>query len=302
MPAQKAYQKYQTIRHRLPACTSRHNPPRELDTLLDIAEQYDTFLFDAYGVLNVGSTAIPGAAAVIAELQRRGKNCLVVSNAASFDKPFYCEKYRKLGFSFSAENIITSRDALLAGLQNYPADYLWGRIGPANDQGDLERLGIRTVDQDAPDFLDADGFLFFSPLRWDDARQAAFTASLDARPRPILLGNPDLIAPLGGTSSIEAGSYVLLLEDQHFTNTAVFGKPFPAIYDIAAARLQAQGKMLEHGRTLMLGDTLHTDILGGNAYGVKTALIYGHGFFNGLDWRRYIKDSGIMPDYAIAQI
>ncbi|RKW15437.1 MAG: TIGR01459 family HAD-type hydrolase, partial [Cardiobacterium sp.] len=54
--------------------------------------------------------------------------------------------------------------------------------------------------------------------------------------------------------------------------------------------------------TLMCGDTLHTDILGGNAYGVRTALFTAHGFYRGLDYVYYIKDSGIVPDYILPQL
>ena len=35
-----------------------------------------------------------------------------------------------------------------------------------------------------------------------------------------------------------------------------------------------------------------------NAYGVRTA----HGFYRGLDYAHYIKDSGIVPDYILPQL
>lgn len=299
MPAVHAYTRYQSIRHRLP------QPLRRADSLAvsgleAVAADFDVFLFDAYGVLNVGSSAIPGTAEVIAALQAQGKHCLVVSNAAGFEKSFYLSKYAGLGYDFAPDYIITSRDALLQGLAAYPAGMRWGRIGAEQHQSDLAAYHI--IDQDDPDFLEADGFLFFSPLRWDEQRQQAFEAALTAKPRPVLLGNPDLIAPLGKTSSIEAGTYGLFLPDAVHAGTQVFGKPFPAIYDLAMARLRARGVAVNPERCLMLGDTLHTDILGGNAYGIRSALLYGHGFFKGLDYRRYIADSGITPDFVMAQV
>lgn len=40
----------------------------------------------------------------------------------------------------------------------------------------------------------------------------------------------------------------------------------------------------------------------GNAYGVCTALFIAHGFYCGLDYAHYIKDSGIVPDYILPQL
>jgi glycerol 3-phosphatase-2 len=48
-----------------------------------------------------------------------------------------------------------------------------------------------------------------------------------------------------------------------------------------------------------VGDSLHTDILGGQAAGVKTALIAGYGFFAGNDVEAPIALSGIKPDYIL---
>lgn len=294
-----AYARYETIRHRLVAQT-QPKTMREVSGLEEIADEFDVFFFDAYGVLNVGNHAIAGTAEVIAKLQAAGKHCFVVSNAAGFEKSFYLKKYGDLGYDFPLENIVTSRDALLQGLAEFPSEMRWGRIGAQEYQSDLDAYHI--IDQDDADFLNADGFLFFSPHRWNAERQAALEQSLSANPRPLLLGNPDLIAPLGGNTSIEAGTYALFMPDAAFAQTRVFGKPFPAIYDIAVSRLAAQGIAFNPQRALMLGDTLHTDILGGNAYGISSALLYGHGFFKGLDYRHYIEHSGIVPDVAMRQV
>jgi ribonucleotide monophosphatase NagD (HAD superfamily) len=49
----------------------------------------------------------------------------------------------------------------------------------------------------------------------------------------------------------------------------------------------------------MVGDSLHTDILGGQAAGIKSALIAGYGFFAGHDVFPPIISSGIQPDYIL---
>ena len=52
----------------------------------------------------------------------------------------------------------------------------------------------------------------------------------------------------------------------------------------------------------MVGDTLHTDVLGGAAYGVKTVLVTDHGLFAGYDYAKFIRQTQIIPDFIIPTI
>jgi ribonucleotide monophosphatase NagD (HAD superfamily) len=52
----------------------------------------------------------------------------------------------------------------------------------------------------------------------------------------------------------------------------------------------------------MVGDSLHTDILGGRAAGCFTVLVTGHGFFAGVDPAPFIAASGLVPDFTVASI
>ena len=49
----------------------------------------------------------------------------------------------------------------------------------------------------------------------------------------------------------------------------------------------------------MVGDTLHTDILGANSYGIKSILMTGHGFFKNHKVSSIIKETSIIPDYIV---
>ena len=299
MPALNAYRQLEDIRYRLPTYRPHDRAPQYADNILAIADEFDVFWFDAFGVLNVGPVAIDGAVQAVAALRAQGKRVFVLSNAASVGKPHMVERFAGLGYDFSAEEIVTSRDAVLAMLTDYPRDMTWGLIGLADRQQDLDALGLRVIHQSDAHFHErVDGYLFLATADWDAARQQALVAALDARPRPIILGNPDLIAPMPDHISFEPGSYILTLPEALFANVRVCGKPYPAIYDIAVRRLDHY----DPARTLMCGDTLHTDILGGNAYGVHTALFTAHGFYRGLDYAHYIKDSGISPDYILPQL
>ena len=50
----------------------------------------------------------------------------------------------------------------------------------------------------------------------------------------------------------------------------------------------------------LVGDTLHTDVLGGRAAGMGAVLVADHGLFAGRDVRGYIARSGIVPDAVVA--
>ncbi|MEZ5912470.1 MAG: HAD hydrolase-like protein [Paracoccaceae bacterium] len=51
-------------------------------------------------------------------------------------------------------------------------------------------------------------------------------------------------------------------------------------------------------RIVMVGDTLHTDILGGALAGIRTALVTGYGALVGLSPDAAIERSGIRPDFV----
>jgi hypothetical protein len=79
--AEWAFREYESVRHRLPALRRQAEFVRA-DTLDAIADQFDVFLLDAFGVLNIGETAIPGVVDRVNGLRARGKQVMVVTNAA----------------------------------------------------------------------------------------------------------------------------------------------------------------------------------------------------------------------------
>ena len=49
----------------------------------------------------------------------------------------------------------------------------------------------------------------------------------------------------------------------------------------------------------MVGDTLHTDILGANSFGLKSILMTKHGLFKNINVENIIKKTNISPDYVV---
>lgn len=286
-----AFARYEAIRHRLPQAAFPETS-RRAATLSTVADDYDVFVLDAFGVLNVGESPIPGAVARIAELRARGKRLFVLTNGATHRRIHALEKYGKLGFDFTADEVVSSRDVAAAALQAAPEGFLWAAA--AGPDAGFEDLGARVEDLEADPALyaTADGFLLLSSASWRTADQERLVAALTARPRPVVVANPDLVAPRETGLTLEPGWWAHDLADRLGVAPAFYGKPFQDAYDVIVARCPD----VAPGRIAMVGDTLHTDVLGGRAAGFGTILILAHGLFAGRDAEEFVTRSGIRPD------
>ena len=150
--------------------------------------------------------------------------------------------------------------------------------------------------EDPRAYDDAEAFLLLGAAVWTEERQALLQASLDRSPRAVYVGNTDIVAPRETGFSQEPGNFAHRLAGRTGVEPQFFGKPFQNIFDLAFAQL---GEGYERDRVVMVGDSLHTDILGGQTAGVKAALIAGYGFFGGSDVDGPIAEAGIRPDYIL---
>lgn len=290
----QAFESYERVRHRLPVAKAGASCTR-LPDLDALADDMDVFLLDAFGVLNIGETAIAGVPERIAGLQKAGKRVMIVSNAAGFPHAKLMEKYKNLGYNFAPEDVITSRKATLHALRNAPP-MKWGLMATQSlGRGDIEPFDMVYLAEDPEEYDAAEAFVLLGSAVWTETRQALLEASLRNAPRPVYVGNPDIVAPREDGFSIEPGHFAHRLADQTGVEPQFFGKPFGNIFDLAFAQIDK----IDLGRTVMVGDSLHTDILGGQAAGLKTALIAGYGFFAGHDVAGPIATSGIQPDYIL---
>lgn len=291
--APAAFARYEAIRPRLPAA---RYPARSLHlpSLDQVADHVDGFLLDAFGVLNVGETAIPGAVARMAALRARGKRLVVLTNAASYTRDQLLAKYHRLGFDFAADEVVASRDVAVARLDHIAPGATWAAIAAAGDT--FADIPARLLDAvaDPAAFDRADALLFLSTARWSPALQQRLIRALERRPRPLVIANPDLVAPREGGLTLEPGLFGHDLLDAMANEVHWFGKPFPDAFAEGIARTG-----LAPDRLAMVGDTLHTDVLGGAAAGCRTVLVTDHGLFAGRDTGPFIAASGIVPGFIV---
>lgn len=294
---QTAFDRYESLRNALPSATfsATSKAGRDLSTT---AAHYDAYILDAFGVLNRGETAIEGAVERMAELRAAGKRLIVLTNAASYTRVEILAKYHRLGFDFTADEVVSSRDVAFANLPELAEGQVWAAIcAEGDDFSDAPAsVNIQDLTEHTELLSSAGGFLFLSAARWEDTDTAALSQSLRANPRPLVVANPDLVAPREDGLSIEPGLIAHDIMTQTDIKAAFYGKPYANAFDTALARLDG----IPRHRIAMVGDTLHTDVLGGAAAGIGTILITNHGLFKGFEVAPYIQKSGIQPDWIVS--
>lgn len=276
---------------------------QHIPDLLSLKDSVDVLLLDGFGVLNTGFEVVAGMEAQIAQLQAHGVHCIVLSNGATQPVAPMVQKYLDLGFHFSAENVLTSRDALRVGLARHrekSPDFVWG-VTPtaASSHPDLP-ANLRQLENEA-DFAAVDGFLMLSTLRWSAQHDWWLSKQLQLNNRPVWVGNPDVCAPFPDYFSREPGQISRYLERDFGTSVSYFGKPHGNIYDVALARVAELMPAVDKSRIAMVGDSPHTDILGARMAGLKSVLMQDHGLLAGQPLWQRLQEAQVWPDYLIAK-
>lgn len=280
---------------------------RFCDGLSAVADAYDTFLIDQWGVLHDGRQPYPGAVDCLQRLVDAGKQVILISNSG-----------RRVLDSASRLSRVGVPPACYSHLVT-SGEIAWRML--ASGDGFCGALAGKRCALFASD--DATGFANGLPITLSDLDEADFvllTGVDDARPMadyermidtgvrrgiPLVCANPDLarITPAGlksGAGAI-AAHYAERGGVVHYV-----GKPHRAIYAYCLALAAEQ----VGGRTIAVGDSLHHDIAGGAAAGIDTLLV-----MNGVHaevlpndaspemltvaMSRIVGDGGVLPDWAV---
>lgn len=252
----------------------------------DLADKYDAFIIDLWGVMHDGTTLYPGATSALAYLHEQKKPVLFLSNA-----PRKTEKAEmvldRLGVPRAHYNhLLTSGQATYNMLST--SDH-WGKhyyyLGPGKDEDVLSGLDyVRVDDPEAADFVLNAGFeVDFQP---EEEVHPALEQLLACK-LPLLCINPDLeVVKLDGTRMLCAGWVAERYESMGGTVSYV-GKPYPLVYERSLGLLDIDET--SKNRVLAIGDNLLTDIKGANRVNIDSLLITGGILKNG---------HGELPDTA----
>lgn len=289
-----AWAVYLDARPRMPAFPPPIAPTR-VSGLLEVVEQggVDLVVFDAYGVLHIGGDALPPALNAFRELRRRGVRLCVVTNDVTRGPDGVCQGLNARGYDLTPEEVISGR-SLLPAVMDAQAAGTWGVMAThaediAGRFRDCVPLGAEAC---AAEFSAVDGFLFVDNNYWTDAHPPLLEQALTGRPRPMVVCNPDVACPYLDFISAEPGLYAHAMAARGLTEVTFLGKPFKGVYDLVAQRFPD----VPRERMLMVGDSPHTDVLGGRGAGMRVLLVES-GFLRGRDSLALCREAGLLPHF-----
>ena len=204
----------------------------------ELVAQFDGILLDAYGVLNRGDQAISGAPAAVSRLRESGIPFLVVSNNASQSPAGLVRGFLEMGFhSIGQQQVLTSGMAVTPFIARSP---YCGRpyfLVGTPDSGlayapDAESLMVNHP-RSGRNLEDAAFILICSNRDYYGRRQEREAVQLLSQSqRPLLLANPDLVAPdsQGGFYAV-AGYTAMALADCFQAPIIGIGKPFAPFFN-----------------------------------------------------------------------
>lgn len=276
--------------HAFPARSMTETHPR--DGLADLADRYDGFIVDLWGVLHDGVAAFPAALDCLSRLKDRGKRIVVLSNAPRRAAEV---EARNLELGIGARHVdatMSSGEATWRSLSRRGDPWYAAlgerchQIGPPRDRGMRAGLSFRFVETvEQADFLLATG-----ADRPED-RAEDFDRVLDAaraRGLPMICANPDLEVIRGGRREICAGT----IADRYEAKggfVRYHGKPHADVYDRAFDLLG----LPDRRRIAAIGDSLRTDVAGARAVGIDAIFVTG-----GIHCGTLRVPEGVMPARA----
>lgn len=230
-------------------------------------ELFDAYVFDLDGTIYLGDGLLPGVAATIGALRRRGVPLRFVSNNPTRDPDQYAAKLTALGLPTTVSEITNTVVTTVSWLRTHHPDAVLFPIAEAPVVDALQRAGFRLSDD--PSEID---IVIASYDRTFDYRklQIAFDALWFHRRAILVQTNPDRYCPFpGGRGEPDCAAITAAVEAcTGVTCSASFGKPSPIMIEAALAGLGVPAS-----RALMVGDRLATDIAMGRAAGMPTALV-----------------------------
>lgn len=222
------------------------------------------FLFDGDGVLYRGEQPLPAAAELLTALVAAGVPYLLLTNNATRTPQQVAEHVARMGIPIAPEQVFTSAMATVDWLrEHYPDRRRVLAVGEPGLVMALRDAGYTLVEDHREAELVVAGL--DRTLTYAKLAEAALAIR---RGCPFVGSNPDRTLPTERGFEPGAGAVLAFLEAATDVKPPVIGKPQPAFFHRALARLG-----VAPADAVMVGDRYETDILGGARAGLRTAAV-----------------------------
>jgi len=243
------------------------------------------FLIDMDGVIYKENELIPGASDFINNLIDSNIPFLFLTNNSRRTRRDVATNIRRLGIKAEEKHIFTCAMAtarFLARQKPNGTAYVIGEGGLLNA---LHKNGFSIVDHDPDYVVVGEGTTFNSQI-------IEHAVHMIVRGSKLVSTNPDVNCPTPKGIRPGCGAIVSVIEKATGIEALSVGKPNPVMMREARKELG-----LESAGTIMIGDTMSTDILGGVQMGYKTVLV-----LTGSTKREELKKYAFTPDYVVDSI
>ena len=219
-------------------------------------------IIDMDGVLWRESEAIGNLAEVFAQIDRLNLDYILATNNATKTPRKYVEKLAGFGALVSEERIVNSSMAVAYLLhKRFPSGGNVYIVGESGLSEALESIGFHISDKDCVAVVASmDRGISFEKL--------SRATLLIRNGVPFYATNPDRTYPTPEGLIPGAGSIIGAIEISTDIKPIIAGKPNPTLFEFALDRLGTSP-----AETLVIGDRLETDIIGGQKLGCPTALV-----------------------------
>ena len=240
----------------------------------DISDSYSGFIIDQWGVLHDGDKPYDGVVECLKELKARKKHIIILSNSGKRSE-VNKERLKKVGIGPSLyDQIVTSGEMTWQGVNDQDEGFFVGLgkkvfvLSRGGDTSIVDGLDVEVVDDPAK----AD-FLIISGSDAPDKTLEDYEPVLKEAVRhglTALCANPDSRGVMGAQSIMGPGTIARRYKD--FGGVVHYiGKPHQPIFKHCIKILQE--KNIYPGQTIVIGDALAHDILGGNTVNIDTCLV-----------------------------
>ncbi len=219
------------------------------------------YLIDMDGVLVSGRTIIPGADQFIQRLQASGAEFLVLTNNPLYTPGDLAHRFRLIGLDIPAERIFTSAMATARFLHSQKAAATAFVIGESGLTSAIHTVGYVITDV-IPDYV------VLGETHSYNLEQITKAIRLVADGAHFIATNPDPSGPGEGGIVPACGAMAALIERATGVAPFYIGKPNPLMMRMALNYLDIHSE-----DTVMVGDRMDTDIIGGVQAGLETILV-----------------------------
>ena len=252
---------------------------------------------DMDGVLWRSTTPLPGVARFLALLGELGVDYRLVTNNSSSTPSQYRQKLAGMGVQTTEAHILNSAVATahyIAERQPGASVYAIGDHGVTTALKDHGLTCLAINDRVTPSdptlpHVDVVAVGWDRALTW---HKLALATRMILEGASFVATNPDLTFPLEAALAPGNGAQIAALEAATDVKATVIGKPAPPLYQQAMAQMGTTSDT-----TLVIGDRLDTDILGGIRLGMPTALV-----LTGITQREALADSPIQPTIVMEDL